>query len=40
MECHSSIKFISWDKNQEIIVSDGCTYHHFKDGTCRCRDAW
>jgi len=40
MECHSSIKFISRDKNREIIVSDGCTYHHFKDGTCSCRDAW
>ncbi|KAG0549189.1 hypothetical protein BDA96_01G234000 [Sorghum bicolor] len=40
MECHSSIKFISRDMNREIIVSDGCTYHHFKDGTCSCRDAW
>ncbi|KAF8672277.1 hypothetical protein HU200_049475 [Digitaria exilis] len=40
MECHSSIKFISRDKNRQIFVSDGCTYHHFKDGTCSCRDAW
>ncbi|CAL4925446.1 unnamed protein product [Urochloa decumbens] len=40
MECHSSIKFISRDKNRQILVSDGCTYHRFKDGTCSCGDAW
>ncbi|GJM84809.1 hypothetical protein PR202_ga00515 [Eleusine coracana subsp. coracana] len=40
IECHSSIKFISKDKNREIIVSDGSTYHHFKDGTCSCGDMW
>jgi hypothetical protein len=40
MECHSSIKFISRDQNRQIIVSDGCTYHHFKDGTCSCGDMW
>ncbi|KAK3153927.1 hypothetical protein QOZ80_2BG0183350 [Eleusine coracana subsp. coracana] len=40
IECHSSIKFISKDKSREIIVSDGSTYHHFKDGTCSCGDMW
>ncbi|KAL6643103.1 hypothetical protein ACP70R_021284 [Stipagrostis hirtigluma subsp. patula] len=40
MECHSSMKFISKDKNREILVSDGCTYHHFKGGTCSCGDVW
>ncbi|KAL6883787.1 hypothetical protein ACP4OV_011201 [Aristida adscensionis] len=40
MECHSSIKFISRDKNRKILVSDGSTYHHFKSGTCSCRDKW
>ncbi|KAL5225681.1 hypothetical protein ABZP36_012320 [Zizania latifolia] len=40
MECHSSIKIISRDMNREIFISDGCTYHHFKDGTCSCRDLW
>jgi len=40
MECHSSIKFISRDKNRQILVSDGCTYHHFRDGTCSCGDVW
>jgi pentatricopeptide repeat protein len=39
-ECHSSIKFISRDKNREILISDGCTYHHFKDGSCSCGDTW
>jgi hypothetical protein len=40
MECHSSIKLISRDKGRKIILSDGCTYHHFKDGTCSCKDVW
>lgn len=39
-ECHSSIKFISRDKNREILISDGCTYHHFSDGSCSCGDMW
>jgi pentatricopeptide repeat protein len=39
-ECHSSIKFISRDKNREILISDGCTYHHFNDGSCSCGDMW
>ncbi|XP_052169592.1 putative pentatricopeptide repeat-containing protein At3g23330 [Oryza glaberrima] len=40
MECHSSIKFISRDMNREIFVSDGCTYHHFQNGSCSCGDMW
>uniref|UniRef100_A0ACD6AEY1 Uncharacterized protein n=1 Tax=Avena sativa TaxID=4498 RepID=A0ACD6AEY1_AVESA len=39
-ECHSSIKFISRDKNRQILISDGCTYHHFNDGSCSCGDMW
>ncbi|CAM0956796.1 unnamed protein product [Alopecurus aequalis] len=39
-ECHSSIKFISKIKNRRIIISDGCTYHHFNDGSCSCGDMW
>ncbi|XP_044970890.1 pentatricopeptide repeat-containing protein At5g04780, mitochondrial-like [Hordeum vulgare subsp. vulgare] len=39
-ECHSSIKFISRDKKREILISDGCTYHHFSDGSCSCGDMW
>uniref|UniRef100_A0ACD5TPH7 Uncharacterized protein n=1 Tax=Avena sativa TaxID=4498 RepID=A0ACD5TPH7_AVESA len=39
-ECHSSIKFISRDKNREILISDGCTYHHFNYGSCSCGDMW
>ncbi|KAK1694804.1 hypothetical protein QYE76_011501 [Lolium multiflorum] len=39
-ECHSSIKFISRDKNRKILISDGCTYHHFNDGSCSCGDMW
>uniref|UniRef100_J3KU36 DYW domain-containing protein n=2 Tax=Oryza brachyantha TaxID=4533 RepID=J3KU36_ORYBR len=40
MECHSTIKFISSDMNREIFVSDGCTYHHFQNGSCSCGDMW
>lgn len=39
-ECHSSMKFISRDKNRQIFISDGCTYHHFSNGSCSCGDMW
>ncbi|XP_020248733.1 pentatricopeptide repeat-containing protein At1g20230-like [Asparagus officinalis] len=40
MDCHSSMKFISNIVEREIIVADGCFYHHFKEGRCSCRDKW
>ncbi|KAK4382466.1 Pentatricopeptide repeat-containing protein [Sesamum angolense] len=39
-DCHSAIKFISKLVNREIIVRDATRFHHFKDGSCSCRDYW
>ncbi|CAK9166967.1 unnamed protein product [Ilex paraguariensis] len=39
-DCHSAIKFISKLVGREIIVRDSTRFHHFKDGSCSCRDYW
>lgn len=39
-DCHSAIKFISKLVGREIIVRDATRFHHFKDGSCSCRDYW
>ena len=39
-DCHRVIKLISRIYNVEIIVRDRARFHHFKDGTCSCKDYW
>lgn len=39
-DCHSAIKFISSLVGREIIVRDTTRFHHFKGGSCSCRDYW
>lgn len=39
-DCHTATKFISKVTGREIIVRDAHRFHHFKDGTCSCRDYW
>ncbi|XP_022989356.1 pentatricopeptide repeat-containing protein At5g66520-like isoform X1 [Cucurbita maxima] len=39
-DCHSATKLISQIYDQEIIVRDRVRYHHFKIGTCSCKDFW
>ncbi|GAB4848352.1 Pentatricopeptide repeat-containing protein At2g22070 [Ancistrocladus abbreviatus] len=39
-DCHTAIKFISKLVGREIIVRDATRFHHFKNGTCSCRDYW
>lgn len=39
-DCHQATKFISKVYDREIIVRDRIRYHHFKDGTCSCKDYW
>eukprot|EP01018_Ginkgo_biloba_P029185 Gb_18412 [translate_table: standard] len=39
-DCHSAIKFISKIVKQEIILRDTNRFHHFKDGSCSCRNYW
>lgn len=39
-DCHSAIKYISKLVSREIIVRDVTRFHHFKDGSCSCKDYW
>lgn len=39
-DCHSATKLISQIYDREIIVRDRVRYHHFKNGTCSCKDFW
>ncbi|GAV86376.1 PPR domain-containing protein/PPR_2 domain-containing protein/DYW_deaminase domain-containing protein, partial [Cephalotus follicularis] len=39
-DCHTYTKFISIIYEREITVRDRYRFHHFKDGTCSCRDYW
>ncbi|KAH7560584.1 hypothetical protein JRO89_XS10G0049000 [Xanthoceras sorbifolium] len=39
-DCHTYTKLISVIYQREIIVRDRKRFHHFKDGTCSCRDYW
>lgn len=39
-DCHSAIKFISKVTDREIIVRDATRFHHFKNGSCSCKDYW
>ncbi|OAY84016.1 Pentatricopeptide repeat-containing protein [Ananas comosus] len=40
MNCHSATKLISKIFEREIVVRDIKRFHHFKDGSCSCRDYW
>ncbi|CAO2838062.1 unnamed protein product [Amaranthus hypochondriacus] len=39
-DTHTYTKFISVIYNRLIVVRDRNRFHHFKDGTCSCRDYW
>ncbi|PKA62308.1 Pentatricopeptide repeat-containing protein [Apostasia shenzhenica] len=39
-DCHSAIKLIAKITGREIILRDANRFHHFKDGSCSCRDYW
>ncbi|KAL4203678.1 hypothetical protein AMTRI_Chr01g129190 [Amborella trichopoda] len=39
-DCHSATKFISKVMEREIVVRDAYRYHHFRDGSCSCKDFW
>ncbi|XP_030527442.2 pentatricopeptide repeat-containing protein At2g22070 [Rhodamnia argentea] len=39
-DCHSAIKYIAKLAGREIVVRDSTRFHHFRDGTCSCRDYW
>jgi hypothetical protein len=37
---HSAFKLLSWVYSREIIATDRARYHHFRTGTCSCKDFW
>ncbi|KXG34402.1 pentatricopeptide repeat-containing protein At4g21065 [Sorghum bicolor] len=39
-DCHTAIKLISKIYDREIIVRDRSRFHHFKGGSCSCKDYW
>lgn len=39
-DCHLVIKLVSLVTSRELIVRDANRFHHFKDGSCSCRDYW
>ncbi|EOY07940.1 Tetratricopeptide repeat-like superfamily protein, putative [Theobroma cacao] len=39
-DCHSAFKLLSEMYRREIIVRDAIRFHHFKNGSCSCKDFW
>ncbi|KAJ8623774.1 hypothetical protein MRB53_032304 [Persea americana] len=39
-DCHSVTKLLSKIYNRVIIVRDRNRFHHFRDGSCSCKDYW
>lgn len=39
-DCHSAVKLIAKVTRREIILRDANRFHHFKNGSCSCRDYW
>ncbi|XP_020260124.1 pentatricopeptide repeat-containing protein At3g24000, mitochondrial-like [Asparagus officinalis] len=39
-DCHGVIKMISLVEGRELVVRDAIRFHHFKEGSCSCRDYW
>ncbi|XP_059632712.1 pentatricopeptide repeat-containing protein At4g15720 [Cornus florida] len=39
-DCHEAFKLISEIVERDFVVRDVNRFHHFKDGSCTCRDFW
>ncbi|XP_077211626.1 putative pentatricopeptide repeat-containing protein At3g15930 [Tasmannia lanceolata] len=39
-DCHCAAKIISEVYDREVIVRDRTRFHHFKNGSCSCKDYW
>lgn len=39
-DCHAAAKLISRAFNREIIIRDRHRFHHFKQGSCSCKEYW
>lgn len=40
VDCHHVVKLVSRMYNREVIVRDRTRFHHFRDGSCSCKDYW
>ncbi|KAL5221953.1 hypothetical protein ABZP36_026666 [Zizania latifolia] len=40
LDCHNAIRLISKLYEREVIVRDRTRFHHFKHGSCSCKDYW
>ncbi|XP_010062302.2 pentatricopeptide repeat-containing protein At3g14330 [Eucalyptus grandis] len=40
VDCHSWMKFVSRVTSRVITLRDTNRFHHFKGGTCSCKDYW
>ncbi|KAL7148657.1 hypothetical protein ABFS83_06G193700 [Erythranthe nasuta] len=39
-DCHSAFRFVSRLVGREIVLRDTNRFHHFRSGSCSCRDYW
>lgn len=39
-DCHEAAKLVSTAFNREIIIRDRHRFHHFKNGSCSCKEYW
>lgn len=39
-DCHNFMKLSSMVFKREIIVRDRTRFHHYRDGSCSCKDFW
>ena len=40
VDCHRMAKLVSMVYDREVIVRDKTRFHHFKHGSCSCKDYW
>uniref|UniRef100_A0A0D9UXF3 DYW domain-containing protein n=1 Tax=Leersia perrieri TaxID=77586 RepID=A0A0D9UXF3_9ORYZ len=40
LDCHNAIKLISKLYGRKVIVRDRTRFHHFRHGSCSCKDYW
>ncbi|KAG5019515.1 hypothetical protein JHK87_015370 [Glycine soja] len=39
-DCHSFMKHVSGFFDRDIVIRDRSRFHHFRKGSCSCRDFW
>ncbi|KAL6627326.1 hypothetical protein ACP70R_031052 [Stipagrostis hirtigluma subsp. patula] len=40
LDCHNAVKLISKIYDRQVIVRDRTRFHHFRHGSCSCKDYW